>query len=463
MIAELKPYPAMKDSGVPWLREVPGHWKVSRLKSRAANVVDLTGELNRDDIYLALEHVASWTGRFRETRQDVGFDSQVKRFRPGDVLFGKLRPYLAKVTCPNLSGVCVGEFLVLRPSVANLSPWYLEQLLRSKPAIDAISSSTFGAKMPRADWQFIGDARLPLPSLPEQTAIVRFLDHVDRRSRRYIGAKQTLVTLLEEQKQAIIHRAVTRGLDPNVRLKPSGVEWLGDVPAHWEVLAWKRLGWFRSGAGFPIGEQGQQNLELPFFKVSDMNLPCNKSVMTIWNNSVSRNSAERLGASIYPSGTILFPKVGGALLTNKRRVVGRPCCIDNNMMGCIVRRGNPNFVLLLLKHLDLATIAKPGPVPAISEGEVREIRTVFPPLPEQAAIVAYLDKATSDIDAAIDRSRLIADVVTGKLDVREAAANFPDKINMAKQLVDTEGLTSETDAPDWPCTTGDEYRKAIRK
>ena len=74
-----------------------------------------------------------------------------------------------------------------------------------------------------------------LPSLPEQAAIVRFLDHVDRRIRRYIRAKQKLIKLLEEQKQAIIHRAVTRGLDPNVRLKPSGVEWLGDVPEHWEV------------------------------------------------------------------------------------------------------------------------------------------------------------------------------------------------------------------------------------
>ena len=79
--------------------------------------------------------------------------------------------------------------------------------------------------------------RLPCHRLAEQAAIVRFLDHADRRIRRYIRAKQKLIKLLEEQKQAIIHRAVTRGLDPNVRLKPSGVEWLGDVPEHWEVRA----------------------------------------------------------------------------------------------------------------------------------------------------------------------------------------------------------------------------------
>ena len=142
---------------------------------------------------------------------------------------------MAKVTCPTRSGVCVGEFLVLRPSVANLSSRYLEQFLRSKPIIDAIDASTFGAKMPRADWQSIGNLYLPLPPLAEQAAIVRYLDHVDGRIRRYVDAKRRLVGLLEEENQAIVNRAVTRGLDPNVRLKPSGVEWLGDVPEHWEV------------------------------------------------------------------------------------------------------------------------------------------------------------------------------------------------------------------------------------
>ena len=212
--------------------------------------------------------------------------------------------------------------------------------------------------------------------------------------------------------------------------KPSGVEWLGDVPSHWEVIALKRLGHFSSGAGFPILEQGQQNLELPFFKVSDMNLPNNDRVMGSWNNSVARSTASRLGANIFPSRTIVFPKVGGALLTNKRRVVERPCCIDNNLMGCIVRRGNPQFVLLLLEHLDLATIAKPGPVPAISESEIREIRTVIPPLPEQAAIVRFLYHSDRRIRRYISAKQkliklleeqkqvIIHRAVTGQVDVR---------------------------------------------
>ena len=173
--------------------------------------------------------------------------------------------------------------------------------------------------------------------------------------------------------------------------KPSGVAWLGEVPSHWEVLSLKRLGSFKSGAGFPVEHQGQEGEELPFFKVSDMNLPGNDKFMNSWNNSVSHSTATRLGAPIFPPGSIVFPKVGGAMLTNKRRVLTRPSCIDNNLMGCVVTRGNHVFVLLLLQNIDLALIAKPGPVPAISEGEIGEIRVTLPPLPEQRAIAYYLD------------------------------------------------------------------------
>ncbi|MYI87680.1 MAG: hypothetical protein F4074_03650, partial [Synechococcus sp. SB0672_bin_10] len=130
-----QPYPAYKDFSVEWLGQVPEHWEMLRFKGIVANVMDLTKKLQRDDIYLALEHVESWTGRFSVAKDDIDFDSQVKRFRARDVLFGKLRPYLAKVVCPGRGGVCAGEFLVLRPRHTGLLPQYLEQLLRSKPVI----------------------------------------------------------------------------------------------------------------------------------------------------------------------------------------------------------------------------------------------------------------------------------------------------------------------------------------
>ena len=200
MIADLKPYSAYKGSGVPWLGEVLKHWTTERLKTSMNNIVEQTTERLGADLYVAMEHVESWTGRLRHAGHDVSFDSQVKHFQSGDVLFGKLRPYLAKVTRPTSDGVCVGEFLVLRPRHSNTTTPYLELLLRSKLIIDAVNNSTFGAKMPRADWQFIGGMAVVHPPLPEQAAIVRYLDHADRRILRYIRAKQKLVKLLEEQK-----------------------------------------------------------------------------------------------------------------------------------------------------------------------------------------------------------------------------------------------------------------------
>jgi len=163
---------------VPWLGAVPEHWAIERLKSSMSNVIQQTAERQGSDLYIALEHVESWTGRLRQAGSDVSFDSQVKRFWSGDVLFGKLRPYLAKVTRPTSDGVCVGEFLVLRPRVSNATAPYVEQLLRLKPIIDAINSSTFGAKMPRADWQFMGGMAVTLP--PSQNKPLLFASSTTR-------------------------------------------------------------------------------------------------------------------------------------------------------------------------------------------------------------------------------------------------------------------------------------------
>ncbi len=208
-----KPYPVCKDSGVEWLGEVPQSWRIFRLKGVVANVTDLTKELDGDNIYLALEHVESWTGKFSTMNSSVDFDSQAKRFQSGDVLFGKLRPYLAKVVCPERDGICAGEFLVLRSHYAGLLPKYFEQLLRSKPVISAIDASTFGAKMPRADWQFIGNMRIPLPPLSEQHAIAHFLTDTCQRISAACAAVKREIELFHEYRTRLIADVVTGKLD----------------------------------------------------------------------------------------------------------------------------------------------------------------------------------------------------------------------------------------------------------
>ena len=428
MTAHLHPYASYKPSSVLWLGNVPGHWETPRLKGYVKNAIDLTRAPIDGELYLALEHVENWTGRFSEAGNGVSFSGQVKRFHTEDVLFGKLRPYLAKVTCPKRNGVCVGEFLVLRPHDARLSPLYLEQLLRSKPVIDAIDSSTFGAKMPRADWQFIGDLLFPLPPIPEQRAIVRYLDYVDRRIRRYVGTKRKLIALLEEEKQAIVSQAVTRGLDPSVRLKPSGVEWLGDVPEHWEVRRLKAL--VTTGTGGRDTINRKEDGLYPFF--------------------VRSQTVERIDTWSFDGEAVLTAGDGVGVGKVFHYVNGKFDYHQRVYKFSAFRHILGKFFFhyfrsTLRNEVSLGT-AK-STVDSLRLPMLQNFPVALPSLSEERAIIEYVDEATAAIERTrrqIEllqeyRTRLIADVVTGKLDVREAAAQLPDETG-EDDLIDEDGL-----------------------
>ena len=431
-------YLAYHPSGAEWLGNVPVHWRVARLKGHAANVVDLARSRNDDHIYLALENVEGWTGRYRPADDDVTFDSQVKCFRAGDVLFGKLRPYLAKVACPNQSGVCVGEFLILRPDTDTVLASYLEQLLRSKPAIDAIDASTFGAKMPRADWQFIGDMLIPLPPPFEQHAIVRYLDYVDRRVRRYVSAKRKLIALLEEEKQAMVNRAVTRGLDPNVRLKPSGVEGIGDVPEHWEVGPVKRA--FLS-MDYGISATASDSGSIRLLTMGHLN---DGRVVVPDDGGVDFVAPHLL----LQSGDLLFNR------TNSQELVGKVGLFAGHdtpvtFASYLVRMRphpshEPEYLNMALNGASFTSRARREAIPSLHQSNLNptrfgRIHIALPSKEEQSAILRALHMETASLGVAITRARrqielveeyrtrLIADVVTGKLDVREAAAQLPEE------------------------------------
>ena len=200
-------------SGVEWIGNVPEHWKIARLKSLMRNVVEQAHKRGTADLYVAMEHVESWTGRLLYADFDAVFESQVKRFRSGDILFGKLRPYLAKVTRPDQSGVCVGEFLVLRHIHSNTDPNYIEWLLRSKPIIDEINRTTFGAKMPRVNWSFMGGLVVAIPPLSEQSCIAAFLDRTAADLDAAVISVRREVSLLREYRTRLISDVVTGKLD----------------------------------------------------------------------------------------------------------------------------------------------------------------------------------------------------------------------------------------------------------
>lgn len=204
---------ALKPSDIEWLGDVPGHWELRRLKFLASSTTNQTTTKASDEIYLALEHVQSWTGVARPLEGEVEFASTVKRFVTDDVLFGKLRPYLAKVTRVPCTGVCVSEFLVLRSRTELILPAYLEQLLRCKRVIDLINSSTAGAKMPRADWTFIGNVRLPVPRKEEQEAILSSIGLETKDLDDAIARAEDEIKLIREYRDRLIADVVTGQVD----------------------------------------------------------------------------------------------------------------------------------------------------------------------------------------------------------------------------------------------------------
>jgi type I restriction enzyme S subunit len=431
MIADLKPYAEYKESGQPWLGRVPKHWEVRRLKSAVSNIVEQATQMNSDDVYIALENVESWTGRVKPQKGVRLFTSQVKRFRSNDVLFGKLRPYLAKVTRLQRGGVCVGELIVLRPRDQQMRPDYLEHQLRSRQLIDIINSSTFGAKMPRADWQFMGNLPIVFPPLPEQVEVARFLDWANGRLEGAIRAKQKVIALLNEQKQAIIHRAVTRGLDANVRLKPSGVPWIGDVPAHWSLTPNRTFLRIRKLlVGIRHSEYKLLSLTKSGVVVRDV------ATGGKFSNFWGRSQEVRPGDLVFCFFDVEETPRTVGLSKHFGMISG-----DYTVMEC----ADPlcaAFVECFYMAMDDRKLLSPlysGLRKRIPKPEFLSVVTPIPPRDEQVAIVRNIKESLSSTEQSAEqirhevrllaeyRTRLVADVVTGKLDVREATTRLPEE------------------------------------
>ena len=233
----LRPYSAYKSSGIDWLGDVPEDWDVRRTKT----LLRERSEKGRpSEALLAATQTKGVVRKEQyENRTVLALKDLhlLKLVKIGDFVIS-LRSFQGGIEYAREQGIISPAYTILYPVDSSLHD-YLALLFKSKPYLENLTLHVTGIRQGQnIDYSELSRSYLPLPPLPEQAAIVRYLDYVDRRIRRYVSAKRKLIGLLEEEKQAIVNRAVTRGLDPNVRLKPSGVEWLGDVPGHWEVRNW---------------------------------------------------------------------------------------------------------------------------------------------------------------------------------------------------------------------------------
>ena len=449
MIAGLKPYPAMKNSGVEWLGAVPEHWESRKLRTVLRN----DAERNRPDLPL-LSVVREKGVIVRDvSNQDENHNfipddlTNYKVVREGQFAMNKMKAWQGSYGISRHDGIVSPAYFVF--NLNGVAGSFFNAAIRSKAYVPFFTQASDGVRIGQWD---LSQARMReiaflVPPLPEQAAIVRFLDHADQRIRRYIRAKQKLVKLLEEQKQAIIHQTVTGGLDHNVRLKPSGVKWLGDVPAHWAV---RRAKYFyrevdeRSSTGaeelmsvsHKTGVTPRKKNVTMFLAESNVGYklcrPGDVVINTMWAYMAALGVARQNG--------LVSPSYG----------VYRPFHHEHL---------NQDYMdpLLRIEAYRSEYVTRSTGITAsrlrLYPDSFLDIPLLCPLFTEQTAIVTYLDKATADIDVAIDsarrqiellqeyRTRLIADVVTGKLDVREAATRLPNGADEPEPVGEGTGST----------------------
>lgn len=442
MIDSLKPYPEYKESGLSWLGKIPAHWDEKPGFAAFREKQEKNSGMKEKRV-LSLSY-----GRIVIKPEDKLHGLVPESFEtyqvvnPGDIIirstdlqndWNSLRVGLVRDL-----GIITSAYLCFK-SVGLLSQEYGFLLLHSYDLMKFFYGLGSGL---RQNLDFKDFKRLPFPVPPhnEQDAIVRFLDHASGRIERAIRAKKKLIGLLNEQKQAIIHRAVTRGLDPNVHLKPSGVEWLGDVPEHWGSSAVK------CHYAIQLGKMLQNRPNEP----ADVEVPYLKAQHVQWF-SVRATNAPKIWAS--PREIEQFGVRSGDLLVCEGGEGGRCGLVGDVEPGYIIQNALHRVRPIDHSRNDylqyvMSAVATTGWFDAINNKATiahftREkfgsLKIPPPPLPEQAAIVEYLGNASAEIDAIIDRARreisllreyrtrLIADVVTGKLDAREAARSLPAK------------------------------------
>ena len=435
MTADLKPYPSYKPSGVAWLGDVPTHWEVRRLKWVASlnpSKTEARTFLTADTpvTFLPMERVGTDGEIDEEMVSASGVWNGFTYFRRDDVLVAKITPCFenGKGACLDALSTEIGfgstEFHVLRAG-SSIFPQFLYRLTTlAQFRHSGAEEMTGAAGQQRVPKAFVANYPLPIPPLAEQAAIVRYLDHTDGRIVRYLRSRERLIELLKEYSQAVIYESVTRGLDPDVPLKPSGVAWLGDVPTHWEVRRLKQAVTLMMGQSPPGSECSDKPIGLPFLQ----------GCAEFGERHPSPVQFCRVPQKVSPMGAILLSvraPVGRLNIADQEYGIGRGLCALLPHKR-VLQTAFARYHLEVLEHgLRLASTG--STYDAVSVGDVGNQPLLVPPLAEQAAIAAYLDKQTAAIDAAITRARreiellseyrtrLIADVVTGQVDVREAA------------------------------------------
>jgi type I restriction enzyme, S subunit len=449
MMESLKPYTEYKKPSSAWFDQIPAHWSIRRLGAVLRERFETNEHLLVSEVLSVLKDVgvipyAEKGNIGNKKSEDI---RRYKIVRPDDIVLNSMNVIIGSVGLSRYEGCLSPVYYVLTHRSSEDEPRYLGKLFQVKSfqrSLVRIGNGILAHRM-RIPMELLKCEPLPLPPTEEQTAIVRYLDWANARLERAIRAKRKIVALLNEQKQAIIHHAVTRGLDPNAPLRPSGIPLTGDIPAHWQTPRLGRTirrieqGWSPVAAEGAIADDQWAVLTLSSVRRGLFDPSAIKPISE--SSEIPRNVELQ-------DGNLLLTR------SNTRERVGDACVVrgvrPRTILCDLIYRlvlHEDSFVPEFLAYQLLAPICRfqietdargsSGTMPKISQGHIKSWRVVMPPKEEQVEICARIASEVAGIIDTISRTerkisliqeyrtRLTADVVTGKLDVREAAARLP--------------------------------------
>ncbi|HEM4136772.1 TPA: restriction endonuclease subunit S [Streptococcus suis] len=417
----------MKDSGNPWVREIPSDWFEKKLRY----LVKLRGEKSVTTDYkkyVGLENIMSQTGQYVQTGIEVDLTENLT-FEVGDILFGKLRPYLRKYWRAEFSGTASSEFVIIKGSSLNLN--FLFWAIQSDSFINDVDSSTYGSKMPRASWEYMKNIKLPFPeSIEEQTQIADFLDKKVAQLDKVKSLLEEQIKTLEDYRKSLIYETVTKGLDKTVPLKDSGVDWIGQIPEGWGITKIK----FTTQLNGRIGWQGLTSAE---YKEEGPYLITGTDFL---DGKINFETAVHIDEKRWFEAKQIQVENGDLLIT-KDGTVGKVAIIEGLNERASLNSGvlriqtteniSRRFLFYVLKS-DVFwlwfnyTNSGASTILHLYQNVFDEFSFTLPNVSEQNQIIDFLDKKTEQINQMIaikkeqieninkQRQTLIYDVVTGK-------------------------------------------------
>jgi type I restriction enzyme S subunit len=402
---------AMKASGVDWIGDIPSDWALKKIRF-ATTIRTEVGKYKPDSVFIGLENVESSTGRLVETKSECE-EGTYDVFRKGDVLFSKLRPYLEKTFIADFDGLCTGEFVVFKGFDGNKR--FLFYFLLSNGFIEIVNSSTYGAKMPRASWEYIKNLNMPLPGAAEQRAIAAFLDDRCGQVNGIIAYLERQVEILRQYKKALITETVTKGLDKSAPMKDSDYVGIGQIPKHYTTKKLKYI------VATKITDGPHETPELIDEGIPFLSAESVKDGIFDFEYKrgfISRKDHDQFCQKCKPQRNDIFMIKSGAttgkigmVVTDEEFSIWSPLAL----VRCDDLTVKQKFVYYsMLSEYFMLSVEQAwsyGTQQNIGMGIIENLTIVLPPTKEQVSIMAFLDERCTKADDLIAEKQKAAEVM----------------------------------------------------